>query len=157
MSENSICNLAFPNLVDVVLYDNSLFLSKIMPSLVSLLYEISFLLILFLHIFFDNSKILPIIFAKYGPFKAFLLQLVESEFACNSHICLNVVCCLAGSWLPKFIFLDIEFSHGFLGNAVSWRSLNRVDNFFNQNLGVIRRGCSLGNFSHRHFSWVKIF
>ena len=109
ISKDFTCDPTSPNLIDVVLDDNSLFLSKIMPPLVSLLDEVSFLLILFLHIFFDYLKILPIIFAKYWPFEALLLQLMEFELACYSHICLNVINCLALAWFSEFILIYIEF------------------------------------------------
>ena len=109
ISEDFTCNPTFSNLIDVILNDKCLFLSKIMPSLISLLDEVSFLLILFLHIFFYYLKILPIIFAKYGPFEALLLQLMEFEFASYSHISLNVINCLAVAWFSKFILIYIEF------------------------------------------------
>ena len=94
-SKYIIGNLVLSYLCDVSLYDNRSVFFEPMPSLISVLYQISFLLIVLWIFFFKDQQVLTIIFAKNWPLEAFLLVLMDSEPPSK--------CCI-GFYMVNFIF-----------------------------------------------------
>ena len=141
----------FPNLNDVIPHNNGLLLFEIVPSLVSDLNEVSLLFVLFLNVFLDNIKILPIVFAKNRSLKALLLKLVHSVFARELGVCLDVVDCLELTRGLHVRLCYIELLHCFRANLGSRWEGHRIYHFFNQNLGVVGWCGSLRGHFYWHF------